>query len=148
MKKTFKLLSLLLVAMMGFGFMSCSDDKDEAITSNELPSEVKAFVTQYFPSSTIVSAQKDKNEYEVVLSEGTRIEFDKKGVWQDVDAAIGQTVPSGFYPSAIDEYISSTTMGTGINEISKVKRGYEVELLGGLEMLFDHDGQFISYDTH
>lgn len=145
MKKTFRLLSLLLISVMGLGFASCSDDDDEVIAGSELPSEAKAFVSEYFPSASIVSARKDKNEYEVTLSEGTRIEFDKKGVWQDVDAALGKTVPSGFYPASIDEYISATTEGIGINEISKEKRGYDVELTGGIEMLFDYDGQFISY---
>lgn len=36
--------------------------------------------------------------------------------------------------------------GTGINEISKEPVGYDVELVSGVELIFDTDGGFIGYD--
>lgn len=143
MKKMFKLLPLLLIAVLGLTFQSCDDDKDEAIQSSQLPSNAKEFINQYFPSLQIVSSQKDKNDYEVILSDGTSIDFNKKGEWTDVDAALGKSLPTGFYPAAIDSYIAQNFQGLGINEISKDKRGYEVELVTGTEMMFSYDGTFI-----
>ncbi len=142
MKKILKLLPILLIAMLGISFASCSD-KDEPISSSDLPSISKEFITEYFPSASIVSTQKYKDEYEVVLSDGTKIEFDKKGDWTEVDAVPGKTIPMGFYPGEIDNYVSQNFDGEGINEITKVKRGFEVEITTGTEMVFAHDGSFI-----
>ncbi len=142
MKKILKLLPMLLIAVLGISLASCSDN-DEPISSRDLPSISKDFIIEYFPSASIVSTQKDKDEYNVVLSDGTKIEFDKKGDWTEVDAASGKTLPTGFYPAEIDNYISQNFDGEGINEITKVKRGYEVEITTGTEMVFAHDGSFI-----
>lgn len=142
MKKTLMFLPLLLVAVLGISLASCSD-KDEPIAPTELPSNAKDFISTYFASSTIVSTQKDKDDYDVVLSDGTKIEFNKKGEWTDVDAPNGKSLPTGFYPASIDTYLAENFDGEGINEISKVKRGYEVEITTGTEMIFDQNGTFI-----
>lgn len=147
MKKTLKYLPLLLVAVLASVTLWSCDDKDEPISSNDLPTAAKAFITQYYPTATIVSTTKDKNEYEVILSEGTRIDFDKSGEWKDVDAAVGRTVPTGFYPAAIDTYIDSNFSGVGINEISKERHGYDVELTIGTDLRFSTDGSFLGFDN-
>lgn len=148
MKKFMKFLPIMLVAFIGcIALWSCDDDKDETIATDRLPSEAKTFISQYFPSISIVSAQKDKDDYEVVLSDGTRIDFNKSGEWTDVDAPVGKTVPTGFYPAAIDSYIATSYTGTGINEISKERRGYDVELVTGIDLIFDTEGNFISLDN-
>ncbi len=143
MKKILKFLPLLLIAVLGVALTSCDNDKDEPIPSNQLPSKATEFITQFFSSEKIYSSQKDKDKYEVTLSNGTEIEFNKDGEWIDVDAADGKTIPSGFYPVEIDNYLSQYFEGQGINEITKVKRGYEVELITNTEILFDLDGSFI-----
>ena len=142
MKKILKLLPMLLIAVLGISLASCSD-KDEPVSPTELPSVAKDFIITNFPSASITSVQKDKDEYEVKLSDGTSIDFDKKGDWIDVDAPDGKALPTGFYPAAIDSYLAENFDNEGINEISKVKRGYEVEIISGTEMIFDSEGNFI-----
>ncbi len=115
MKKIFKLLPILLIAVMGIALSSCDNDKDEPIQSSQLPAKATEFITQFFPSARIVSSHKDKDDYEVTLSEGTQIEFNKDGEWIDVEAADGKTLPSGFYPVQIDEYLSQYFEGQGIS---------------------------------
>lgn len=146
MKNFVKYLSVLLAVVGGMMLWSCSDDKDEPISGDALPTQAKAFIAQYFPEAKVVTTYKDKDDYEVVLSEGTRIDFDKAGEWTDVDAAIGKTIPSGFYPAAIDTYVAENMKGAGINEISKERTGYEVELTTGVELMFNYEGAFIGYD--
>lgn len=147
MKKFVKFLPVLLVALAGSMMLwSCDDDKDEPISSEELPATAKTFIQQYFPTATIVTTTKDKDDYEVVLSEGTRIDFNKTGEWTDVDAAVGKTIPSGFYPEAIDSYVSANFSRIGINEISKETIGYDVELTTGTDLLFSYEGNFLGYD--
>ncbi|MDE6291117.1 MAG: PepSY-like domain-containing protein [Muribaculaceae bacterium] len=142
MKKILKLLPLLLIAVLGISLSSCSD-KDEPVSPKELPSIAKDFIIEYFPSASIVSSQKDKDDYDVVLSDGTKIEFNKKGEWIDVEAAPAKTLPTGFYPANIDSYLAENFEGIGISEITKVNRGYEVEIFTGTELLFAPDGSFI-----
>lgn len=145
MKKIMRFLPMLLIAVLGAAAWSCSDNDDEVISGETIPTAAKAFITQYFPSAKIVTATKDKNEYEVTLSEGTRIDFNISGEWTDVDAAAGKTVPSGFYPEGIDAFIAENLNSVGINEIEKNRNGYEVELLTGADLTFDYEGGFTGY---
>ncbi|MDE5595885.1 MAG: PepSY-like domain-containing protein [Muribaculaceae bacterium] len=147
MKKFLKFMPLLLIAVFGTMVWSCSDDdNDDSLAVNMLPDQAKEFVAQYFPSSAIIAAKTDGNEYDVMLSDGTKIEFDKSGEWKDVDAARGATVPSGFYPETIDTYVAANYEGKGINEISKETGGYDVELVNGVDLKFDSAGQFVAVD--
>ena len=148
MKRFLRFLPFLLLAVAGSATLcSCSDDdKDEFVDTDTLPAQAKTFIAQYYPSAKVVLAQKDKDEYEVTLSEGTRIDFDKAGEWTDVDAPAGKTVATGFYPEAIDTYVNTNFAGSGINEISKEQKGSDVELTNGIDLVFSYDGTFISFD--
>lgn len=145
MKKLFYFLPLFLIAVMGIAVTACGDD-DKMISENELPAASKSFISTYFPTARVVTVEKDRNEYEIILSDGTKIDFNKSGEWTDVDAPMGKVVPAGFYPAPIDTYVSTNFTGIGINEISKDRRGYDVELVNGIDLLFNEQGNFISYD--
>lgn len=148
MKKLLRIFPLMLLAFIGSaGFTACSDDDDHQIVAeDQLPTTAKTFIEQYYPSVAVVSVHKDKSEYEVVFSDGTRIDFDHSGNWQDVDAPAGKAVPSGFYPAAIDSYVATNYPADGINEISKDKGNYEVDLISGIDLEFSSDGSFIRVD--
>lgn len=146
MKKILKFLPILLIAVLGIGLASCDNDKDEPVSPSQLPANATEFINQFYPSTKVVSSYKDKNEYDVVLSDGTEIEFDKDGYWKDVDAPAGKSIATGFYPSVIDEYVAENFSKDGINEITKVKKGFEVELISTTEILFDPDGSYIGID--
>lgn len=146
MKKTLKFLPILFMAILGLSLVSCSDD-DDPISANDLPATAQAFISTYYPDATVKSAQMDGDEYDVILSDGTSIEFNFNGEWQSVCAPFGQAVPSGFYPENIDIYLEMNMPGSGINEISKETNGYDVELIDGTDLLFGWDGNFKGYDT-
>lgn len=145
MKKLYRILPMLLVAVLSMALWSCSDD-DEPVPVTKLPSSAQTFLNTYFDNVDIISVTKDKDDYEVLLSNGYSVEFNTSGEWTDVDAPVGKTVPTGFYPAAIDTYISSAYSGSGINEISRIDRGYEVELLNGTDLYFSADGTYIGID--
>lgn len=145
MKKVFKFLPFLLVGILAVAMTACDDD-DDPVTENQLPATAKAFLDTYYPGVDVVSATKDKNEYDVALGNGHSVEFYKDGEWKDVDAPMGQTVPTGFYPELIDIYLAESNPGDGINEISKSKDGYDVDLVSGIDAVFNTAGQFVRYD--
>lgn len=147
MKKIFKYLPVIFAAFMGCLILAgCNDDDDKPVSPESLPEQATLFLKQYFPAANIMSSEKDKHDYEVMLSDGTRVEFSLNGEWTDVDAPNGKTIPSGFYPSAIDSYIETNFAGSGINEISKEQLGYDVELVDGNDLLFDYEGGFLRFD--
>ena len=136
---------MLLVGVLSIALWSCSDD-DEPVPVTKLPSSAQTFLNTYFDNVDIISVTKDKDDYDVLLSNGYSVEFNTSGEWTDVDAPVGKTVPTGFYPAAIDTYISSAYSGNGINEISRIDRGYEVELINGTDLYFSADGTYIGID--
>ncbi len=147
MKKTLRFLPFLLVALMAVTLWSCDDDDDDVkITEQQLPSQAKQFLTQYYPTYNVRKVTKDDKEYEVVLSNNHKVDFDLAGEWTDVDAPKGQTIPNGFYPADIDIYLDENLNGTGINEISKEIYGYDVELINGRDLRFSQTGAFLGYD--
>lgn len=148
MKRLIKFLPLALVCVLACAMASCSDDDndDRLIVASSLPTAAKTFISTYYPGQTVVTATIDKNEYDVVLSNRHSIDFNNDGEWLDVDAPAGQTVPTGFYPEAINSYIAANCSGAGINEISRESRGYDVELTSGTDLFFNLDGTLLAYE--
>lgn len=85
------------------------------------------------------------SEYDVVLTDGTQIEFDKVGNWKSVEVRRGAEVPAGLIPSGISSYVKRNQKQKIVG-IEKSRRYYEVELANGVEMLFDYSGNFVKYD--
>lgn len=153
MVNTIRFIFLMLVSLViTMPAWSCSDDddKDEIVSYDRLPGDAKNFILTYYPGAQIAGVIMDKNHgrttYEVSLYNGHELEFDAEGQWTDVDAPYGQTVPAGIVPPAIAAYVADNYSVTGINEISRDNRGYEVELNTGVELIFDRDGKFVRID--
>ncbi|MDE6301628.1 MAG: PepSY-like domain-containing protein [Muribaculaceae bacterium] len=142
MKKIVRILGLMSVFSLTLGLWSCGDD-DKPVSPEELPTPATAFVQTYYPNVEILNTVRDDNKYDVTLSNGHEIEFDRNGAWLDVDAPLGLTVPTGFYPSDIDVYIKAIPDAGGVNEISKEKYGYDVETVNGLDLMFSAIGTYL-----
>lgn len=148
MKKT---LSLLFIAMFAALTWSCSDDDDESpISADQLPANAKNFIQTYFGGDKISKVEKEGSNayaaYDVRFASGYEVEFNAAGEWVDVDAPVGQTIPSGIAPLAIESYVSTNYPTSGINEISLEINGYDVELVNGLDLVFDLEGNFRGID--
>lgn len=153
MKKTKHLFTLLCAVVLSFGLFSCSDDdKDISITADQLPATAASFIRDYYSPDDVLSVYKDTDdgttEYEVILKNGHKVTFNDKGEWTDVDAPQGQSVPTKFVPEPILNYVSTNFPGIGINEISKERYGYDVELVNGLDLTFGLDGAFLGYEDN
>lgn len=108
------------------------DEKDVPLTVNDLPTTAQNFLTQFFPNINATNVELEEIGttfiYEVDLSDGTEIVFNKDGDWQQVDAADGKTIPTGFLLEGIIDYVNDNYSGIGINEINRSGEGYIVEL--------------------
>ena len=124
-------------------------DDDKPITINELPSAAVNFVQQHFVGVEISYAKMDRElggyDYEVVLSDGTSLEFDSNGQWTSIDGERAE-LPSSVVPAEIAAYVQQKYSHAYIEKISRSKRYYEVELNNDLELIFDKAYNFIRVD--
>ena len=62
---------------------------DKPIEYAKLPKQSQEFISNYFAGKHIALVKMDKEffdtSYEVIFSDGNKVEFDKKGLWKDVD---------------------------------------------------------------
>ena len=94
--------------------------------------------------ATIETGLIDKS-YEVVLQNGTKIEFDKKGNVTEVECKQG-AVPAALIPQAISTYLQTNQAGQTVRKIEFNKNEYEVELSNGLDITFNKRFQVIDID--
>ena len=123
--------------------------RDQVISEQQLPAAAKTFVKQYFKNRTVSLAKKDvdfgSTTYDVVLNSGTKIEFNAKGEWKEVDCAPA-AVPSALIPSAIASYVKSNYADCQIVKIERYRSGFDIELSNDLDFRFDKPGKFIRVD--
>lgn len=141
------MLILILTTILTItGIISC---KDSIITADRLPDAARSFINEYFAENTISYIKKDRGlaniSYEVVLQDGTEIEFDKSGNWDSVDCK-RNAVPAGLVPDAISEYVQVNFPGQLIVIIDREAFGYEIELSSDLELKFDKNGKMQEID--
>lgn len=146
MRSLTKIIAVLAALFASASFVSC---KDVIITPDKLPAAIQSFMNEYFPGSTISYAKKDreltKTTYEVVLQDGSEIDFDGKGQWDKVDCK-RMAVPAALVPAAIAPYVEANFPGQTIVKIDKERYGYEIELFSDLELKFDKSGRLITVD--
>ena len=138
---TFSIFALFLL------MTSCSD---KPVAPQQLPETVTSFVQQSFPGSNITYAEKDLEltgyKYDVVLADGTRIEFDTDDVWDKIECPLTNPVPTALIPAPIVTYLQTNYPDAMVLKIDKERNGYEVELANGLELKFNKQGVLTEMD--
>lgn len=123
--------------------------RDQVISEQQLPAAAKTFVKQYFKNRTVSLAKKDvdfgSTTYDVVLNSGTKIEFNAKGEWKEVDCAPA-AVPSALIPSAIASYVKANYANCKIVKIERDRSGFDIELSNDVDLRFDKQGNFVRID--
>lgn len=143
-----KLVLLLVALVVSVATVSARDVISRNI--NDLPNAALATVNDNFKAKVSV-IKIDKgitgvSEYEVILTDGTEITFDRNGNWKEVEVPGNKQVPDYFVPKTIRDYIKKNNNNKKVVGIEKNGRSYEVQLENGIEMKFDRAGNFIRYD--
>lgn len=149
MKKT-----IFAVAVFLCGVISSYADNDVVVQDmKQLPSNAQTFVKQYFADLTFSYLKIDKElfeatPYEVNFADGSKIDFDKNGVWQEIDCKSG-VVPAVLVPEKIASYVAAGKSAP-VGKIVKIERtdrsGYEIKLDNGLVLEFDQKCKFVRID--
>ena len=143
-----KVLSILVMAIVAVQFAFAGD----VITQDakQLPLPARNFINQYF-SKPQISHIKIESEilqtkkYEVLLTDRTEIDFDKKGNWLEVDCTKA-AVPAALVPASVKEYVKTNFPREIITKIERGRSGVEVELSNDYSLKFNKKGKFVSMD--
>ena len=147
MKKILFLFVLAIVAVQ-FSFAKDVITKD----MNQLPLPARNFINGNFAKPQIAHIKIDKDmmestKYEVVLMDGTEIDFDSKGNWEEVSARKGQVIPASIVPNFAVDYLKAHNFAAeGVTKVERDRKGYEVELSTGVSFKFDKKGKFVKAD--
>ena len=133
------------------------DDDDEVIDPNTLPQVILDFIRINYPDESIVRAEVDAGGYDVILSNGLKLEFDLDGRFIEVsggtngdddddddDFEDGEDIDPSLLPSIILDFITQVCPDeTIVNAQLLMSGGYEVSLSNGLQIEFDDAGEFV-----
>lgn len=142
-----KLFVLIIALLSLHGVMQASDGK--LIDKSQLPVKSQQFLNEYFNRSVISYVKEDEDffnkEYDVVFTDGTKIEFEKNGDWMSISCK--QTLmPVRLIPAKIMHHLKSNYPEHRIVQFEKDRKGYELKLSNGLELNFNKNFQLVEID--
>lgn len=114
------------------------------ITPSQLPENIRRFIASNYKNVKIVYIDKIKDEYEIKLSNGTYINFDKNGTWNYISS--DDKLSENILPKTIANKIKSIMKkhnNAYIFEINKRIEFYRVKLTNSLEVCIRNNGELI-----
>lgn len=148
MKRIMRILMIAICCMMSFNIAAAADN-DKPINVKELPAKAQTLLTKHFNGQKVMLATIESGvvsrSYDVVLRNGTKLEFDKKGNLTEIDCKQG-IVPSQLIPQPIKNYLKENYRGEAVRKIEWNKKEYEVELTNGIDLTFNKHFQLIDID--
>ena len=143
MKRFILSFSLLLLCV---GVACASPDRP--ISKEQLPATAHQFLRDYFPSAEVTAAHEDgdivRREYDVMLDDGTHIEFAADGRWLEIESR--EALPRGIVPPSIVTYTAKHYPSLTIHRIERSRREWVVSLSNGVEIRFNRRFSVISID--
>ena len=144
-----KKLVFLLVCLFTLQTVARADD-DKPIQVTQMPQPAQLFIKQHFPKNKVALAKMENDffykSYEVIFTNGNKVEFDKKGNWTEIDCK-HTVVPTATIPTAIQKYVTTNYPDTKVLKIERDKKEYEVKLYNRVELKFDLKFNLIDIDN-
>ena len=144
MKKIFIALACVFTLVTN----ACADNY-QPITQPQLPEKAQTFLATYFPEAKISLARKEIDvmelTYDVIFTDGTKVEFDRKGNWTEVDC-LTHPLPSGIVPEAIEKVIRTQYPEAQATKIERDRNEIDVKLDNRVELTFNKHLKLIDID--
>lgn len=148
MKRILRILMIAICCMVSCN-MVANAGNDKPISVNALPAKAQTLLSQHFNGQKVMLATIESGvvsrSYDVVLQNGTKLEFDKKGNLTEIDCKQA-TEPAKLIPQAIRNYLKENYPAQAVKKIEMNKNEYEVELANGLDLTFNKHFQLIDID--
>ena len=148
MKRMIRVLMIAICCMMSCN-MAANAGNGKPISVDALPAKAQTLLNNHFNGQKVMLATIESGvvsrSYDVVLQNGTKLEFDKKGNLTEINCKQG-IVPALLIPQAIKNYLKDNYAGQSVKKIEMNKNEYEVELANGLDLTFNKHFQVIDID--
>lgn len=130
--------------------VSTQAGNDRPISFDQLPAQSQQMIKKYFPNQSVALVKMEREfsgkSYEVIFTNGNKAEFDRKGIWKEIDCKYTE-LPSEVVPPQIANYVRTNYPDFKITKIEKKSRNrHEIELLNGMELEFDANFNVIDID--
>ena len=140
----------LLFGLILFSNIGYADNKVYTTDANVLPQNSRQFLTTHFGDVKIAHISIDKNwygvkDYDVILIDGTEVEFRKNGKWKEVNRR-DVPVPQAILMPVIADYVKTNFSENYVVAVEQDDRRYEVKLNNGIELDFDLTGRLRKVD--
>lgn len=143
-----KKLALLFVCVFAFQLTVLADD-DRPVTFEQLPQAAQEFIGKHFAGKVISLTKMEggilEKSYDVIFADGSKVEFDKKGNWTDIDCKHSE-VPASVVPLKIADYVKTNHKGVKILKIEKDNKHYDVDLSNGWDLTFNKKFKVVDID--
>ena len=151
MYKYEKTMKKFWIALLGAGLFATAvfaDGDEVPVRMHELPDAARTLVDKYFRDIEVTSAMMEQGmapSYEVKLADGTKIDFDARGEWTDVERPNG-VVPDGLVPQPILKFVAANYPGRHVRGVERDGRNHEITLDNGLELKFNRKFRLVETD--
>ena len=123
-----------------------------SVNPESIPKHARSYIHKYFHNQQVVEVEKEflSDEYEVKLSSGTELTFNKKGDIQEIDAADNAVIPTdivkAFLPRTAYKALEKFNFAKFIDNLKKTKKGYvaDVDDAFDTEVSFNPYGELVS----
>ena len=123
--------------------------EERHITFGELPKESKVFILTHFKDSTISEMHVERSasltQYEVELTCGLKLQFDRTGACTEISYKKGE-VPDAVIPQKILNVVMANFPKSRIQKFEHNDRMYEVDLDNGITLTFNSSFRVIDID--
>ncbi|SEO98950.1 Putative beta-lactamase-inhibitor-like, PepSY-like [Flavobacterium sp. CF108] len=126
--------------------LTISASAQKKIEVTELPQPAQDFLKKHFSHTTVEKAKKDAEHgekgFEVILKDGTEVEFWKDGSYREVDGE-GKPIPTDFIPDNIKAYVAKNHPNEKITHIDYGHKDLDVDLTNKIDLEFTKDGKIL-----
>ena len=116
----------------------------------DIPAAAQSFISNTFKAKINLIKIDKKTfggaDYEVILTDGTEVEFDSKGNWKEIEVGASKAIPEKLVPELTRRYVNANHKGQKIVSVDKDRNGYTFGLTDGVEFKTDLSGRFLRYD--
>ncbi|ARJ55954.1 PepSY-like domain-containing protein [Campylobacter cuniculorum] len=115
---------------------------DMVVGPNALPQNAQNFIQTYFKGVQIGLVKQDMDSFDVVLNDGTEIDFFINGEWKDVDGKY-KAIPTGFLPPAAVANARATQPNAQIFQVDREPYGFKFKFNNQMEVYTDMNGNIM-----
>lgn len=148
----FKKIILVIVSLAAagtLGYYLTNFVHDKATSPESLPENVLSFIAEHFQDEKIAFAKEDRDllkmSYEIVLTDGTKLEFRRNGEWKEINRH-RNSIPDGIIPQAAADKVNELYPGSFITKAEYDDGELELELDNGFELKFDKNFNLAGLD--